>query len=470
MSHKEDLALMAHLLRRAGFGGNREELERCVAQGYDATVEELLNPTEEQPGGNMALMLRYHPSFLLPGGTPFSGQANWMYNMVSTKRPLEEKIALFWHHVFATGNSKVDNCDQLLEQIQMFREYGLGSYRELLVQISKNPAMIFWLDNNENHKDEINENYGRELLELFSMGVGNYTEDDIKNASRSFTGWTFRQPLSLYPYGHHEAVFQFLPEDHDYGEKEFLGQRGNFDGNDIIDIIVKQPATARFLSRHLYNFFIEDEVQVPSWETIPPKNPEAIEELSTAFMESGGDMKVVLRTLFTSEFFKESSAKPKVKSPTELIVGVIRQTGEFSKPKPGIHEFAVTTLNGSAIEGPLAVMGQRLMNPPTVEGWHTGFEWIDSGTLSERVGFVEKQFSDPNKPGVAEMLSKAGTLDDNPEQLVGRCLDLLGALTVSDKTLLSLNTYAKTLSDEKGNAGVHNLIQMAASSVDYQFA
>ena len=127
-------------------------------------------------------------------------------------------------------------------------------------------------------------------------------------------------------------------------------------------------------------------------------------------------------------------------------------------------------MNGSAIEGPLAVMGQRLMNPPTVEGWHTGFEWIDSGTLSERVGFVEKQFSDPNKPGVAEMLSKAGTLDANPEQLVGRCLDLLGALTVSDKTLLSLNTYAKTLSDEKGNAGVHNLIQMAASSVDYQFA
>ena len=203
---------------------------------------------------------------------------------------------------------------------------------------------------------------------------------------------------------------------------------------------------------------------------MPPKNPEAIEELTTAFMESRGDMKVVLKTLFSSEFFKESSAKPKVKSPTELIVGVIRQTGEFSRPKPGIHEFAVTTLNGSAIEGPLAVMGQRLMNPPTVEGWHTGFEWIDSGTLSERVGFVEKQFADPNKPGVAEMLSKAGSLDDNPEQLVSRCLDLLGALTVSDETLSSLNAYAKTLSDEKGNVGVHNLIQMAASSVDYQFA
>ena len=132
MSHKEDLALMAHLMRRAGFGASNEELERRVAQGYEATVEELVAPTEAQPGGDMATMLRYHPSFLLPGGTPFSGQANWMYQMVSTKRPLEEKIALFWHHVFATGNSKVDNCDQLLEQIQMFREYGMGSYLSLI--------------------------------------------------------------------------------------------------------------------------------------------------------------------------------------------------------------------------------------------------------------------------------------------------------------------------------------------------
>ena len=187
MSHKEDLALMAHLMRRAGFGASNEELERRVAQGYEATVEELVAPTEAQPGGDMATMLRYHPSFLLPGGTPFSGQANWMYQMVSTKRPLEEKIALFWHHVFATGNSKVDNCDQLLEQIQMFREYGMGSYKQLLVELSKNPAMIFWLDNNENHRDGVNENWGRELLELFSLGVSNYTEVDVREASRAFT-------------------------------------------------------------------------------------------------------------------------------------------------------------------------------------------------------------------------------------------------------------------------------------------
>src|ERR687896_2013722 len=252
---QHDIALMAHLMRRAGFGATREERERHVAKGYEATVEELLNPPADVPGGQMALMLRYHPSFLLPGGTPFSGQANWMYQMVSTKRPLEEKIALFWHHVFATGNSKVDNYDQMLEQINLFRQRGMGNYRELLVELAKNPTMIFWLDNNENHGYAVNENWGRELLELFSLGVGNYTEKDVREASRAFTGWTFETKIPRLPYGRFPWKFEYRPEDHDDGEKEFLGHRGRFNGEDIIDIIVQQPACARFVARHLYNFF-----------------------------------------------------------------------------------------------------------------------------------------------------------------------------------------------------------------------
>lgn len=187
-------------------------------------------------------------------------------------------------------------------------------------------------------------------------------------------------------------------------------------------------------------------------------------------MGSQGNFGVVLKTLFSSRFFKEAADKPKVKSPAELIVGVIRQTGEFSQPKPGIHEFAVTTLNGSPFEGPLAIMGQRLMNPPTVEGWHTGFEWIDSGTLSERVGFVEQQFADPSKPGVSAMLEKAGSLDGDPNQLVNKCLDLLGGINIRDETRASLVKYASNLKNEKSEVGVHNLIQMTAATVDYQFA
>ena len=471
---KSDRGLVAHLMRRAGFGATPSELDRLTAEKtYEEIVDDLVSP-ERFEELDQSYIDRYY------GGEPVAVHVGkWIYRMANTQRPLEEKMSLFLHHIFPVAWGKSEHGPSLYTEIEMFRRVGLTDMRAILLELSRDPAMIFWLDNNENHKDEINENYGRELLELFSLGVGNYTEDDIKAASRAFTGWTFRQPLSLYPNGHYPAEFEFVSDDHDYGEKTFLGETGNFDGQDVIDIIVKQPATARFISRHLYNFFVEDEVQVPSWNTEPPKNEAAIQQLSKVFMETGGQMRPMLHELFSSDFFKESRDFKKVKSPTELVVGVLRQTGEFSNPTPGINQFAITTLNGSLIEGPLAIMGQRLMNPPTVEGWHTGHEWIDSGTLSERIGFVESQFEDLNKPGVREMVERAGSLDDDPSQLVSRCLDLLGGIRVSEQTYESLVAYATELSrmthvpdtdpESDESVGVHNLLQMTASTVDYQF-
>ena len=262
-----------------------------------------------------------------------------------------------------------------------------------------------------------------------------------------------------------------MPEDHDDGEKEFLGHKGNFNGEDIIDIIVKQPATARFISRHLYNFFVEDETQVPSWQTEPPKNETAIALLSKVFAETDGDMRAVLRELFNAEFFKDAINLPKVKSPAELVIGVLRQTGEFRIPRPGIHEIAISTVNADLYEGTMAVMGQSLMNPPTVEGWHTGHEWIDSGTLSERIGFAVSQFEDGSKAGTKDIISRAGSLNDDPSRIVDRCLDLLGGLKVSETTYQSLVSYTKELKEVADDAvGVHNVLQMLASTVDYQFA
>jgi uncharacterized protein (DUF1800 family) len=466
---KSDRALVAHLMRRAGFGVTPAELDTLTRdKSYEEIVDDLVNP-ERFEELDESYIERYYSGELVAIHV-----GKWMYRMVNTQRPLEEKMALFLHHIFPVAWGKSEHGPSLYSEIEMFRRVGLTDMQTILLELSQDPAMIFWLDNNENHKGEINENYGRELLELFTMGVGNYTEDDIKAASRAFTGWTFRQPLSLYPVGHHPAEFEFLEDDHDYEAKTFLGETGNFNGEDIIDIIVKQPATARFISRHLYNFFVEDELQVPSWATEPPRNEMAIQQLSKVFMENGGQMRPVLRELFNSDFFKEATDFKKVKSPIELIAGVLKQTGEFSSPVPGIQQFAVTTLNGSPFEGPLAIMGQRLMNPPTVEGWHTGHEWIDSGTLSERVGFVEKQFQDISKPGVKDMVERAGSLDDDPAKLVERCLDLLGGIKVSEQTRDALVAYARELGsmdsgDEEGSVGVHNLLQMTASTVDYQF-
>lgn len=465
MSHKEDLALMAHLLRRAGFGADHEELERCVAQGYEATVEELLNPTEEQPGGNMALMLRYHPSFLLPGGTPFSGQANWMYNMISTKRPLVEKMALFWHHVFATGNSKVDNCDQLLEQIEMFREYGMGNYRELLVELAKNPAMIFWLDNNENHRDAVNENWGRELLELFSMGVSNYTEVDVRECSRAFTGWTIAPKLPRLPYGRFPWRFEYREEDHDFGDKVFLGEQGDFDGEDIIDIVVQQPATARFICRHLYNFFVADEVQVPAWTIEPARDEEALDAMMDAFIDSGYDMKAVLRTMFNSEFFKEARYS-KIKSPAEVVAGTLKMVGLFENPDPGILQIGKEP----------TYMGQSILDPPSVEGWQTGTEWINSGSLLARVNFVADRVANTSLPGIQKIIQRMK--DDGvstPEQLLDAALEYMGFVELSDETRAQLMENASSSGNldwsdpEAAGTRIGETLALVGATTEYQF-
>ena len=461
---KSDRMEVAHLMRRAGFGATPSELDTLTAEKtYDEIVDDLVNP-ERFDEVEQAFIERYI------GGEPVAVYvAKWLYRMINTPRPLEEKMALFLHHIYPVAWGKSEHGPSIFRQIDTFRRVGLTDFRTILLELSKDPAMIFWLDNNENHKDEINENYGRELLELFSMGIGAYSEDDIKSASRAFTGWTFRQPLSLYPMGHHQAVFEFVPEDHDFGEKTFLGHTGNLDGGDIIDIIVDEAATARFISRHLYNFFVEDEPQVPSWSIEAPRNEDAIEQLATVFLESNGDMRAVLASLFKSPFFKNSAQRKKVKSPAELVAGVLKQTGEFRYPKPGMQNFA----------GASTVMGQNLLNPPTVEGWHTGHEWIDSGTLSERVNFAEKQFADPDKPGIKEILERVGGLGGDPEELVNNCLELMGGLRVSDETRRLLVDYTKDLntisqsnggdSDEK-QVDVINLLQMIVSTVDYQFA
>ena len=274
-------------------------------------------------------------------------------------------MSLFWHHVFATGNSKVDNCDQLLEQIQMFRDHGMGNYRELLVEVSKNPAMIFWLDNNENHRDAVNENWGRELLELFSMGVSNYTEVDVREASRAFTGWTISPKIPRLPYGRFPWKFQYKEEDHDDTEKTFLGETGNLNGEDIINIVVEQPATARFICRHLYNFFVADDVQVPAWTIEPSRDEDALEMMVDAFIDSDYDIKTVLRTIFNSDFFKNARFA-KIKSPAEVVAGTIKMVGQFQSPDPGVLQVGKEP----------TYMGQSILDPPSVEGWYTGHEWI----------------------------------------------------------------------------------------------
>ena len=469
MAADNDLRLIAHLMRRAGFGATRDDLERLAGQGYAATVEQLLHPGS-QPDLDMDELYRYLPQ----AESSFVGlhvQTDWIYRMANTRRPLREKVALFWHHVFATAMSKVEQSSQMANQVALFRKHGMGNYRDLLVELARDPAMIFWLDNQDNHKGAPNENWGRELLELFSMGVDNYTENDVYECSRAFTGWTFEPSLPSQPYGQFPWVFRYRPEDHDGGVKTFLGQTGRFNGEDIIDIIVRQPACPTFVCRHLYNFFVAEEPQVPAWNIEPPGDPDAVEMLARTFVDSGYEIRPVLRVLFNSDFFKEAAFR-KVRSPVEIVVGALKLTGGLEVPDPDWGTIGLEPQR----------MGQYLINPPSVEGWHTGKEWINSGSLMNRVNFVADYVCRPDLPGnrrnvdwIVQQSANGGSM--SPEDLVERCMELMGPLEVSPVVRDNLVAEAaadgeipyRTAEDrQRLSRRVGNLMALIAGSREYQ--
>jgi len=399
------------------------------------------------------------------------GPALWTWRMINSKRPLEEKIALFWHGILCTGSSKIQHARQQQIEFDMFRNYGLGSFRDILLEISTDPGMIFYLDNCMSHKGAINENYGRELLELFSLGVGmdghpNYTEDDVKECARAFTGWTLTTPIPRYPYGVYPASFIYNPADHDDGVKTFLGETGNWNGEDIINIIAKQPAAARFVARHLYNYFVADEPQVPAWQHTAPQDPEAIKQLEAEYFRSNYDIRSMLQVLFNADFFKNARFA-RVKSPVETVVGTTRLVGDFTFPKPGFNGLTLT----------IRYMGQDLLNPPTVEGWHTGKEWIDSGTLVERINFTADQVGNVNLPGVRDIITRlraeGPTL--SPERLVDGCLELLGGYKLADETHSELVALARNGGELRtGDAGfpqrAAQMLQSIVATTEYLFA
>ena len=263
-------------------------------------------------------------------------------------------MVLFWHGLLTSGWKKVGRGPYILDQDDLFRQHALSPYDSLLKAVAKDPAMLIWLDSRVNKKQKPNENFARELMELFSMGVGTFTEEDVREAARGFTGWSLRK-----------NKFFFERNQHDFEMKTFLGVTGTHDGTDIIDIIMEQPVTSLFISKKLFEFFAYDNPE-----------PRVLAELSNTFNSSGYSIKAVVEQILTSdEFYSERAYRAKIKSPTELVVGAMRQ-------------LEVDT-NWERI-GPshLTPMGQELFNPFDVSGWPDGDEWINSSTLLNRLNFV----------------------------------------------------------------------------------
>ncbi len=348
----------AHLYRRAAFGATAAELETAVSDGLEGAVDRLVdysaisNAALDNRIASMHLVLKQPNPQTLPDNVRL-----WLARMIYTARPFEERMTFFWHNHFATSWAKVGETQLMRDQNDLFRRYAVGNFRRLCVEVAHDPAMLVWLDNETNIKDHPNENFGRELLELFTLGRGSYEETDVKASSRAFTGWT--NDRTVYP-----IVFEYRPEWHDDGQKTFLGQSGNLNGEDIIDIICTQPQHARWIAGKLFSYFAYDSPE-----------PEVVDRFAQIFLDSDTTVQPVVRAILKSpEMYSPRAMWTKVKSPVEHVVmtcHMLEIDGEIISARDHLIQ-----------------QGQLLYEPPDVSGWKGGLTWVTSAALLSRINFA----------------------------------------------------------------------------------
>jgi len=275
----------------------------------------------------------------------------WANRMLTSPRPLQEKMALFWHGHFASNEAKVRDYRKLLMQLELFQKQGTGNFRDLTVAVAQDPAMLSFLDAGVNVKGASNENFAREIMEIFTMGVGHYTETDIREAARAFTGWNYV-----------DTKFVVNKEQHDDGEKTFLGHTGRLNGVDVIDIIMQQPATADYIAGKIYRYLVREDL-----------SPELQKQLGAILRDKHYEITPLLETIFLSrDFYSAASVGTQIKSPVQLAVSTYKKLGQTNIP--GVPDFNLAT----------SALGQQLFSPPTVAGWAGGQSWITPGLLLER--------------------------------------------------------------------------------------
>lgn len=385
-----------HLLWRAGFGGTPQQIETLASWGPEKSVDyilgydkvefeaptadkfdkDIMRPATEEERRMVAEARRRQDEETLARAQlerqrreredrrqVGEMQKWWLRRMVETPRPLEEKMTLFWHGHFATNYRTIENSYHMYLQNHLFRRHAIGSFADMLYGIVRDPAMIAYLDNNDSRKNRPNENLAREIMELFALGLGNYTEQDIKEGARALTGYTFN-----------DDEFVLQDNNHDTGAKTILGRKGNWDGDDFVRIILEQPACAHFIARKVYHYLVAD---VPPDErggdkTMPAPQRQAIRQMADALRSGRYQMRPMLRRLFLSEHFYSSRfMNDQVKSPATLVVGAIRSLGAPARD---------LTILADAMD----LMGQNIFYPPSVKGWEGGRAWINTSTLFVR--------------------------------------------------------------------------------------
>lgn len=376
-----------HLYRRAAFGATWPELQEALESGPEATIDRLLAGREGQAEFDQLMDEigpENGPGFQPQDQNEATLQSWWLHRLIHTMHPLRERMVLFWHNHFATSILKVRQAGLMKQQNVLIRQHALGKFPPFLLEMSRDPAMLIWLDGNSNSRGKPNENYAREVMELFTLGVGHYSEDDVREAARAFTGWHTDGRKFTY------SRFQ-----HDDGSKTLLGQTGRWDGQDIVRIVLEQPAAARFLVRKLYRDLISEGAS-PSDRLLEP--------LAARYRDSGYDTAELVRTMLRSRlFFSDHAYRQRIKSPVEYVVGLLR--GLEAKAEPPA-DFAARQ-QPRLMDG----IGQSLFAPPNVKGWAGGEAWLNSATLLARHNLAWK---------VAQGTQGASGIQTNPPTLVRR--------------------------------------------------
>ncbi len=408
-----DRKKVGHLYRRAGFGASMSELDAGVTAGFEKTLELVLSGRPESEEFTRTSEFMASERSMPPGAPQTRLSAWWLDRMLKTAHPLREKMTLFWHNHFATSNAKVRNARYMLAQYHWMQKHALGCFSDMLIGMGTDPAMMVWLDTVGSTKGNPNENYARELMELFSLGIGHYTEKDIREAAKAFTGYEVKNDQA--------ALNARL---HDAGEKKVFGKTGKFKGEDISRICLEQPACPRFIVRKLYHFLIS-ESDNPTDDVIDP--------LAEQYRKWDFDTSKLVSTMLRSNlFFSPAAYRAKIKSPVEFALGIVR----------GLEGVPGTLPLAEALEG----LGQVVFAPPSVKGWDGGQAWLNAQTLLGRNNLAlaltsteDARFGDRCDP--ARVLSKAGAKTD--AAVVQSLLDTFLQGEVPDATRDKLLDYLK---------------------------
>ncbi|MCA9262812.1 MAG: DUF1800 domain-containing protein [Planctomycetales bacterium] len=430
-----DRRAAAHLYRRAGFGANQQQLDAAVSSQPQAVVDELLEQARINRDAEQFDALALSVS---AGDHARQLAAAWLYRMQFSPAQLLEKMTLFWHGHFATSCDKVQSAHLMWRQNDWLRSHALGEFRKMVQGIAQDPAMLLYLDSATNRKSHPNENFARELMELFCMGEGQYTEENIRELARCFTGWEVKR-----------EKFRLNARQHDQGLKAFFGREGSFSGEAGVDIVLDQPAVPQFLARKLYDWFVADE---------PAPTEELLAPLVRTLRDSELQIAPVVRQILTSNWFYSSNAiGQKVRSPIELALGLL------------------LTLEGTtdsfALSQRLDQLGHSVFYPPNVKGWDGGRTWINSATLLARANLVRHLLTDENSRfgggSLSELVERHGC--KSPETLVHWASDTLCAIPPDAVAINRLESLAKQFSGDRQRQAIE-VIHALSTLPEFQLA